>query len=317
MATPIPKSRRLGAQPKSGALLFVLLLASTVANAESYFPLRVLLAPEQRIQASGRQVLVMTEKELLNSRVNQLGLASALGGGFVNALIDQAVEDSRKEKAEGPLEEIRASIASYDLNKKVVEAATQISTNLEWLSVKEVRSTRGIELPSENLSSMAEAELLIIQYKFQIEPRFDSIRLFAHAELVTKELVEKMTLGKIKKSKSTDGLKFSQDFICFVPLQDKKSDMLGNAAEWANNNGELTRQSIELAISGVTKMMTKALTVTEAERKIVSEKKATRVGYSEKAVENISGKIVSEDETGTLLETKFGEWVYYYWPTQK
>jgi hypothetical protein len=299
------------------ALLPLLLIAPVLANATGYWPLQILLAPEQRIRPEGRQIYVITDKELLASRIQPLGLASVMGGGLLGPAIDQAVETSREQKSQGPLEDIKRSLSNYDLGQKAVEAAAPLSSTLSWLNVKGIRSVVGKELQQEDISTMTGVEALIIQYKFQVEPRFDSIRLTAHADLVTKDLMANLISGTAKKTKSTDGLKFSQDFIVFVPLQNSTSDLHGNAALWADNGGEIARHSMDLALAGVTKLAIRALTVSEADRKVVSAKKAGRVGYSDRTADNYFGKILAEDDSGTLLETQLGQWVYYYWPKYK
>jgi hypothetical protein len=285
-------------------------------SAEAYFPLRILLSPEQRESGGGRHMVIFVEKETINARVNPVGLSSVTGGGIIPALIDQTVEGSRKQKAEGPLAEVRAALADYDLKISAVAAAEDIKKNIEWLDVNRIVATDIDPLTPDDVSAITDAEVLTIQYRLEIEPRFDSIKLWAHVELVEKELLKQISLKKIKKKKTTPGLKFSQDFICFVPLRGEKGDINQNAAKWISDGGKPIADSIDLAFAGVAKMLATALTTVEDDAKIVKRRKAKRVGYSAKAVENYYGKLVSEDETGTLIETQFGEWVYYYWPTQ-
>lgn len=292
-------------------------LGSANAGAEAYFPLRILLPPDQRESSGSRQIVLFTEQEKIDSRVNPVGLSSVTGGGLIPALIDQTVEDSRKQKAADPLNEVRAALADYDLKSKAVAAAAHIRTQLEWLGVNSIVASDIDPLPAADLSAIPDAEVMTIQYRLAIEPRFDSIKLWAHAELVTKELLKQSSLGKIKKKKSTAGLKFSQDFICFVPLRGDTGSIEENAAKWTSDGGKPIEDSIDLALAGVARMVATALTVVEEDTKIVKSRKAKRVGYSEKTAENYYGKVVSEDETGTLIETQFGEWVYYYWPTRK
>ncbi len=262
-------------------------------------------------------MVIFVEKETINSRVNPVGLSSVTGGGIVPALIDQTIEGSRKQKAEDPLAEVRASLADYDLKISAVAAADHVKKNIEWLGVDRIVATDIDPLPPDDVSAITDAEVLTLQYRLEIEPRFDAIKLWAHAELVDKELLKELSLKKIKKKKTTPGLKFSQDFICFVPLRGAKGDINENAAQWIGDGGKPIKDSIDLALAGVARMLTTALAVVEDDAKIVKSRKAKRVGYSAKAVENYYGKPVSEDETGTVIETQFGEWVYYYWPTQK
>lgn len=168
-------------------------------------------------------LLIFVEKETINARVNPVGLSSVTGGGIIPALIDQTVKGSRKQKAEDPLAEVRASLADYDLKVNAVAAAENIKKNIEWLDVNRIVATDIDPLTADDVSAITDAEVLTIQYRLEIEPRFDSIKLWAHVELVEKELLKQISLKKIKKKKTTPGLKFSQDFICFVPLRGEKA----------------------------------------------------------------------------------------------
>lgn len=231
-------------------------------------------------------------------------------------LIDQGVEDSRRNQAATPLEEVRAALQDYDFKNQAATAAEGIQGQLEWFKVNKIVTTDD-PLSPDDVAAIPDAEVMTIQYRLRLEPRFDAIQLWTHVELVTKDLLEQSSHSKVKRKKNTPGLNFSQDFICFVPLRGATDKAPENATRWASDGGKSIEDSIDLALAGIARMVNTALTVSEADTKAVKSKKAQRVGYSKKNGENYYGKIVSEDETGTMLETQFGEWVYYYWPTRK
>jgi hypothetical protein len=255
---------------------------------------RQLLDPSLREAPAGRLLYVLLNDGGLTAKTYALGLSS-VAGGILPSAIEGSVNGSRQKTAAVLLAPITAALHGVDLNEKVINASTEIATGVPWLNAR-------IDPVADSKSDSRQR--VALDYWIQMEPKFDALGMNL--------LVQIITPGK----KKTEVI-FRRYLSCFVPLQSPDSDANVNANRWASDDAALVRRALDLGLSRLSKMAVRGLQLTKSDLEPTKSLKFYRVGYSQKAVENNYGKIIEKDETGTMIETKFGDWAYYFWPTRE
>lgn len=263
---------------------------------------RQLLDPSQRAVPDGRHLYVHLNDGGLTARTNSLGLTS-IAGGLIPGAIEGAVDDKRQKNASDLLTPITAALRDLDMEEKTVKASLEIASRLEWLDAQLDRDASAAAAGPSGTSGDSR-QRVSLDYGIQMEPRFDAIQL---------SLLIQISAPKAKKSE----MRFRQYFICFVPLRSPDLDPASNANRWADADAALVRNALDIGLSKLSDMAARGLQLTKSEVASTRSLKSYRVGYSKKAVENYYGRILEKDVTGTLIESKFGDWVYYYWPTRE
>jgi hypothetical protein len=254
---------------------------------------RQLLVPSQREAPDGRVLYVHLNGSALTARTNALGL-STVAGGIVPSAIEGSVNDKRQKSASTLLAPITAALKNVNMNEEVTKASIQMASGISWLNAQ-LEPTQ----PSGD-----SRQRVTLEYGIQMEPKFDALQLNLLVQIVS------------SGTKRSDVL-FRQFLICFVPLQAPDADPAANASRWGSDDAALVRSALDTGLSKLGKMASRGLQLTTSDVNATRSLKSYRVGYSQKAVENYYGKIVERDATGTMIETQFGDWVYYFWPTRE
>lgn len=258
-------------------------------------PTRQLLDPSRQEAPDGRLLSVRLNDGALSARVNSLGLTS-VAGGIVPLAIEGSVNDKRNKNASTLLAPITAAMTDVNMNEEVTRASLQMAVGIPWLNAN-LDGGEGSQVNDTR-------QRLILDYGILMEPKFDAMQLNLLVQLVSPGTKKNEVL-------------FRQYLICFVPLQAPDVDPAKNSQRWAKDNAALVRAALDIGLSRLGKMTARGLHVTKSESDSIKSLKSYRVGYSKKAAENHYGKIVLKDETGTMIETQFGDWVYYFWPTRE
>ena len=265
-----------------------------------------LLDPGLRARPEARAVSVRLT-DALTAITNPLGLTRTVGGGFLIELIESGVNEKRQKAAAEAFAPIATAMSDYDAMRKIADPSNDMLRRIAWMNATSAQVGTG---PSEDmlskeqlskvLASSAAAEAVVLEYEFLLEPKFDAIQIDVFVRVLRRD-----------GGKSTPA--YAQCFAWFVPLRNPGGDVSTNAGRWAGDNAALVRQALDLGIAKIANLVPRGLELTKEQEASIKTGMGYQVGYSQKAVEDWYGQFVERDADGTLLEPKFGIWIYYFW----
>jgi hypothetical protein len=260
--------------------------------------------------AQHRSIRVLVSQSEIKSNINgsQLGTAImiAAGGGMlaglIGGMIASAQNADREKKAEALIAPLRTSLVDFNTDELAQAAAHNSLAEIAWL--KEADFSFGKDSSPAGRNSFldqANDQVVFVDYSYDLSPEFDSVRVVETIQIANKALPN---IGKGQpqprpEHRITRYLAYTQTLTSAVTLPDADpKNKQANADRWAANNGELARRAIKQAFARLTELTPRALALTTAEVKAMNKIKQ-RAAFG-----GLSGRLISQDDKGTLIWAK-------------
>jgi hypothetical protein len=268
---------------------------------------KLVLPPEGREVAGGRDLLVTVTQNEIIAGIQESNITAVGGGGLLLALIDAGVNQARAKKAETAIVPLRDALTDYPFEKKVFALSEELTRGLPWLGVNRKQLNKD---PSNARISVAIDEspgpqLLAITYDYLLDNDFQVLKVGANLSLVPKALPKG---GKPEQRALLANADFSRLIIMIVPLEGGATKELDqNVALWAKDGGRQAEEKLDRALARLGPLLKKALEFTAEQDKALDKTK-------QQNIQGVLGKVIETDAEGTLLRNNFGHWFYVFHP---
>lgn len=257
--------------------------------------------PVARTVQGGREVAVSVTQSEIKAEIQQANGGQAFG--LIGALIDVGVNNSRAADAEKTIQVVRESLTGFDFDNLALQSTKDTLAKINWFDTKDVsfgkEFTKAKRL--DELDHAKAPQLMYTDYDYALSPDFSSVKITMVATLANKEVPpntfpeERMDAGN---------LPYIQQFIAVVPLPSASKEPLENAKRWAESNGKMAREGLQIALADIQRSFEQSLTQSPDAAKTVDTSEVVSLA-------GFQGHVISKSEDGTLIRTLTTDyWVF-------
>ena len=259
----------------------------------------IALQPDTISKITSTDICIAVSQQEIYGDIEQSGVATAMGGGLIPALIDVAIDNSRSKKAESHVEAIRNELVGYDFNGILKENIQSELNSVEWMKVRKI-DIEGV-VSSENfdkyLTASDASSVLFITTKYFFSPDFKTLEIMSDAQLFpNNDELRKYAKSYSGDSNPTDNSNciYRNSFV-FRDHLDKDVKSKEEAVKlWAENNASLTREALDKGSNETAKMISFDLMGNSS-------------GHKEKiTVGNITGVVILSNGERNIIRGKDG-----------
>jgi len=259
----------------------------------------VSLQPDAIPNITSTDICLAVSQQEIYGDIEKSGVAAAMGGGLLPALIDVAIENSRSKDAESQVASIRNELVDYDF-KGVLKNKIQSELNsVEWMKVRRI-DLEGVVSPEsfdKYLTASDASSVLFITTKYFFSPDFKTLEIASDVQLFpNNDELRKFAKSYDSSLKPTDNANciYRNSFVFRDRLDiDVKSNEEA-VKLWADNNASLTKEALEKGTDETAKMISIDLVGN------------TPDGQEKITVEHITGEVIESNGDRNIIRGQDG-----------
>jgi hypothetical protein len=210
----------------------------------------IALKPTEAKEITSVDVYIGLAQQEIYAEIVKSNVSAATGGGLLPALIDAGVDQHRAKKAEELVQPIRTALMDYDFGKCLTEKIESELKSLTWMKINNVRvsgdiSKKGYEKAFVDSEASA---ILFMTTKYFLSHNLIVLNMSSEAKLFPKKGGKNVDLS--------DGNCIYKNLLFFEDSIDTRPSSKQEAINcWADNGGYITRQALDAASVGLTRMI--------------------------------------------------------------
>jgi len=242
-----------------GVICLVLLSAPGCVTTEPpYIP----LAKEVSQQIKSSNVVIVSTQHEIKADVEKSNVTTYTGGGLIPALIDVAIERSRRKSAEEDIKPIRDALMDFDMGKELQASLGTRLDSIPWLNVKktEVLSDTKPDLVPSLLGFSSEDALVLITPSYSLTSDFVTLKVESEVKVLPRAAHLRPS-AEGKDSKKDQVTPLYKDVVTHIaPLVTGASDTKAAAAEWSKDGGAVIKQAMKQSVDSIADKIVGSLT---------------------------------------------------------
>ena len=233
-------------------LFFFLLLAGCMTTEPAFIPLPRNMP--QPIKSSN--LLILSIQDEIQVDIEKSGIATAMGGGLIPALIDMAVEKSRSTSAEEQVKPIRDVLIDFDIGQEFLRELGEDIDSIDWLQVKrkEVSYDKNQDIIQNVLATGTEDALILFTPHYSLSADFKQLKVETIVKVYPRSpLLRSLMEGENQKEDKPVPL-YKNTYVKIMDLPTETSDGNTAAIEWSKNNGLQIKNSLNSSIKALAQL---------------------------------------------------------------